>query len=392
MATGTKKFFAVFLLVFTILSIIVAQSIQEKIGISTEITSLENNVFTTKYGNLKTKLDGSFFIESGFDWGDIVEVSFLGKTLSLPLVSNFTMVDSGSAAVRVEKNASGNPINTVVLGVNVGDFTDMYKIAYRTVNSDDSWFWTPYEDVVFPICIKFSMGEKQGYLAEYLSHDLVMSTDRSDYPNLNDEQYANFRKVNTTGMHGNLFRTSHPARVKNGRNVQADEACRRHGVTIALNLTDARYEAQERPEFSGSFYSTIDVQYVPMSMNLLSEANREVLVDGLRYMAQNSGTYVIHCNEGKDRTGFVIAILECLMGATADEVVDDYMETYYNFYGIDKGSEKFQTIADSNIIKTLKTAFGLDDIYNADLSRAAEDYLLSLGMSSDEISKLKSNL
>ncbi len=392
MATGTKKFFVVFLLVFTILSTIVAQSIQEKGSISTEITSLENNVFTTKYGNLKTKLEGSSFIGMGFDWGDIVEVSFLGKTYLLPLVANFSMVDSGAAAVRVEKDATGNPINTVVLGVNAGDFTDMYKIAYKIINSDDSWFWTPYEGVVLPIRITFSMGEKEGYLAEYVIRDLVMSTDRSDYPNLNDEQYANFRQVNTTGMHGNLYRSSHPARVKNERNSQADEACRKHGVTIALNLTDARSEAQERPEFSGSYYSTIDVQYVPMSMDFLSDANRDVLVEGLRYMAQNSGTYLIHCNEGKDRTGFVAAVLECLMGASIEEVIDDYMETYYNFYGIDKGSEKYQTIADSNIIKTLKKAFALDDIYKADLSKEAEDFLLSLGMSSDEISKLKSNL
>ena len=129
-----------------------------------------------------------------------------------------------------------------------------------------------------------------------------------------------------------------------------------------------------------------------MSMDFLADANRDVLVEGLRYMAQNSGTYLIHCNEGKDRTGFVAAVLECLMGATIEEVVDDYMVTYYNFYGIDKGSEKYQTIADSNIIKTLKKAFMLDDVYKADLSKVAEDFLISLGMSSDEISKLKSNL
>lgn len=109
-------------------------------------------------------------------------------------------------------------------------------------------------------------------------------------------------------------------------------------------------------------------------------------------MADDPGIYLIHCKEGKDRAGFVCAVLECLMGASAAEVVEDYMETFFNYYGVGKGSYEYDAIAQGNIIKTLKTAFGISDLNDADLAACAQDYLLSIGMSSDEISRLKANL
>ena len=392
MSKSGKRFIAAFFLIVAILSFLSAQSVWEKGGIVTEITGLENNVYMTKYGNLKTKLDGQAFMDLGFEWGDIINVSFRGYNLSLPFIPNFSYVESGTAAVRVERDTSGIPEGVVVLGINMGDFTNAYKIATKTTNEDGSWFWTAYDDVEFPFQIVFSMGEKQGYLSEYLVHDLVISNERSDYPNLTDEQYANFRKIETTGVHGNLYRSSNPVNAKNNRNVQADDACRSHGIDIALNLSDGKAEAEERTEYQGSYYSTIKVKYLALGMDFESELVRAGLADGLRFLAENKGTYLINCNEGKDRSGFVCAVLECLMGATADEVIDDYMQSYYNLYGVEKGSPKYDAIVESNLIKTLGKAFGFDDIHTADLAKLAENYILSLGLTPGEIEKLKSNL
>ena len=213
-----------------------------------------------------------------------------------------------------------------------------------------------------------------------------------DCPNLSDEQYANFRKVGTTGMHGNLYRSSTPVRARYGRNVQADEACRKAGVTIAINMADSRAEAEARDEFKGTYYSTIDIKYIPLGSDFSSQTVKSSLAEGLRYMSENKGIYLLHCNEGKDRTGFVAAVLECLMGASADEVIDDYMETFFNFYGIEKGSDKYDAIVESNLRKTLENEFEVDDIFKADLRSSAESYLLSIGLSSSEIDKLKANL
>ena len=122
------------------------------------------------------------------------------------------------------------------------------------------------------------------------------------------------------------------------------------------------------------------------------------LADGIRFIAANEGPYLVHCNEGKDRAGFVSAILECLMGATADEVVADYMVTYYNYYAVKPDGDRYPAIANSNIVKSLAVAFGIPAVNNAetiegvDLAAAAENYLLGIGVSAEDIAKVRENL
>jgi hypothetical protein len=131
-----------------------------------------------------------------------------------------------------------------------------------------------------------------------------------------------------------------------------------------------------------------------MGMDFFSEEFQEKLAEGFRYMASHDGPYLIHCVEGKDRTGFAAAVLECLMGAMVDEVVGDYMLTYFNFYGIELGTEQYRQIAAGNIEATLSRAFGIGSIREdgIDLSVCAGNWLESLGMSREEISALKEKL
>ena len=131
-----------------------------------------------------------------------------------------------------------------------------------------------------------------------------------------------------------------------------------------------------------------------MSMNYDSDDFRKDMADGFRYIASHEGPYLIHCVEGKDRTGYAAAILECLMGAGADEVVEDYMITYYNFYGIEAGTDQYKQIAASNIEALLARAFGIKSIYEdgADLRSCSEAFLKEIGMNDDEIASLRESL
>ena len=81
------------------------------------------------------------------------------------------------------------------------------------------------------------------------------------------------------------------------------------------------------------------------------------------------------------------------MGASEEEVVADYMETYINYYGLEKGTEKYDAVVNSNIVKALATAFGVEDIYAADLAAEAEAFVLEeLGLAQDEADALKAKL
>lgn len=80
------------------------------------------------------------------------------------------------------------------------------------------------------------------------------------------------------------------------------------------------------------------------------------------------------------------------MGATYEEVVADYMVTYYNYYGVEPGTEKYTAIAESNIIKALTQAFGVEDLTAADLKAEATEYLTAIGLTGEEIAALSANL
>lgn len=359
------------------------------------IGGLDADVWMTKYGNVYTDGKATDFLGEkwGFAWGDLVTVKFLNQELVLPVVPTYHYVDSGKPAIIVNKDDNGNPTGYVSMAINMGNFATTYGIAEKHTNEDKTWYWTAMEGVTFPIEVKFEMKEKGGYMAEYLLHDLNRTNNREDYADLTDEQFANFRNVATTGMGKNiLYRSSSPINPEIGRNTYADKAAEAAGVKTFMNLADNKAAAEAYEGYADSYYSKQNVVFLGLGVDFSEKSFKDGLADGLRYMTQHEGPYLVHCTEGKDRAGFVSALLECFMGATYDEVIADYMTTYFNYYGVEVGSEKYTAIANSNIIKSLKTAFGVEDLTTADLKAEAVAYLKEIGLTDAEIEKLHENL
>lgn len=357
------------------------------------IGGIDNDIWFSKYGNVNTDLSVAAFFEAGFAEGDIVRVSFLDQTLELPVVPTYSYVDQGTAAVMAYLDDEGEPSGNIAVAINMGNFASVYGLAEKTTNEDKTWFWTAAEGVTFPVVISIEMAEQGGYLAEYLLHDLSRTNAREDYPELTDEEFANFRAISTSGMgKGRLYRTSSPINPELGRNSYADAAAAKAGITVIMNLADDPASAAAYEGFADSYYSKQKVIYLNLGVDFQADDFKAGLADGLRFFAANEGVYAVHCTEGKDRAGFVSAVLECFMGASYDEVVSDYMTTYRNYYKVEEGSEKYQAIADSNIVKSLEAAFAVSDLRSADLQAEAEAYFADLGLTATEISALRSNL
>lgn len=338
-----------------------------------------------KHGNLKLDLLGSTLFEQGYEYGDVLNVTVAGKTYALPLCSNYSDVDTGMAVVRA---VSADEI--VVIAYNMGDFATTEGIATKvTVDEDPGYRWDLF--VESPIEVEFTMNQKGGYRDQWLIRQLFGTVNREDYPHLSDAEFANFRAINTTGMGKNvLYRSSSPLNPEYGRNTYANNAMEEAGILTVINLADP-YDVYGNPE--DIYYLSCQVDYINIGIDFLSENTKESLAGGIRFIINNDGPYLIHCNEGKDRAGFVSALLECLMGATLEEVIDDYMLTYYNYFGVEKGTEKYDAILENNLIKTLNTNFEIDDVYTADLAAEAEAYLTEgLGLSADEVAALKAKL
>ena len=78
-----------------------------------------------------------------------------------------------------------------------------------------------------------------------------------------------------------------------------------------------------------------------MMANTFGEDFKTRMGKAVKFMIEKEPPYLIHCNEGKDRCGFVSMLFETLAGASIDEMRRDYMITLLNFYKIEDGGESY---------------------------------------------------
>ncbi len=169
-------------------------------------------------------------------------------------------------------------------------------------------------------------------------------------------------------------------------------------INTVINLADSaeNIESYIKAEgFASPYYANLykNNKVLPLNMGLAfaSEEFKSSIVKGLVFMSENDGPYLFHCTEGKDRAGYFAALVEALMGSSKEEIVKDYMQSYINYYGVESGTDKYNLIS-QDVLSMLKVIAGTDDLERSNLASAAESYLLSGGMTSEQIAKLKENL
>ena len=365
----TISFMLVLMLVFGLMPNNYAKAATEVTGIITEIQ---------KYGNVVMDIKPKALLDAGFEAGDLLNVQIGDTTLTMPFCTSYSDVDTGSLLVRNdEKN------DLLIVAINLGNFSTKYNAKVG-----DS--------------IKFSLKEAKAYLSEYLLRQLKRTNERSDYAS--DSIFANFRSVVTTGIKpGVLYRGSSPINNEIGRAAYSNALAEAVGVKTVLNLADKAENIKkyvEADDFNSAYYKKLvdnkSVKLLNMNVDIAGKDFSEKLAKGLKFMAGKKAPYMVHCTEGKDRAGFVSAVLEALMGAEMDEIVADYMITYENYYKVVKDSEQYDKIAESNIVNAMtEVVFGMpkgSDISQVDIQAATEKYLRKIGVSKKTIAKLKKNL
>ncbi len=378
-------------LISVILAVIITVSALPVIFAAAGDSAVANGIVEiSKHGNVKINLSHAEVVKH-FELGDIVTVSFGGVSVDVPLCVAFSDVDSGSAGLFCQISNEG--VEETELAVNMGSFAETYGIATKIIYPDKSYVWVYRDGFSESTQFTVTLKEKAGYLEEFTVRNLIYTKERENYPDLTDEQFGNFREVTAGGIKsGVLYRSTSPVEDTIGRNIYADNACRENGITHFINLTDTEEILTAYEGYADTYYSTQQHIAVEASVSVASDENKAKFAECFRYIIANpDGKFDVHCREGKDRTGMFIAVLECLMGASYDEVVDDYMTTYYNFYGITENDKAYEIVVKGNLGKSLEQIFGVDPD-GADLEKEAEEYLNEIGLSTGEIVKLKSVL
>lgn len=347
-----------------------------------------------KYGNIVLDIDPAGLQAAGYEYGDVMTVTVNGTDHSIPLCTNYSDVDAGELVAR---DAEG----VLIVAINMGDFATTNGLAEKVTAEDGSYTWNfPEGTSIEDITVSIAMGEKGGYRDQYLIHQLERTNERSDYAS--DQIFANFRNIAAGDLGENaLFRSSNPANNELGRAAYADKFCEENGIQAVMNLADSNdliegYFAEEgyNSPYYKSLYEAGKVKALNLGVDFTAADFQSGLAEGLRFFAANEGPYMVHCTEGKDRAGFVSALLACFMGASYDEVVGDYMVTYENYYHLTPGSEQYEAVKSSNIVSILSAITGLDSaaLPTADLSAPATAYIKTIGLADAESAALRANL
>ncbi|MDD7162038.1 MAG: tyrosine-protein phosphatase [Candidatus Ornithospirochaeta sp.] len=366
------------------------QAVQETV--ITEVTSSVKEI--QKYGNLVLTIEKKDLDAMGAEYGDVFTVSFQDTEVYAPYCTNYSDVDLGSIVLR-------NDGETLILAINMGDFATTYSIAEKVSNPDKTYKWIFEEgNTMEDISLLLTLTGKGEYRDEWLIHQLSRTDNREDYSS--DAAFANFREIKGGKIgEGALFRSSSPINNEIGRAKYADALVKENGIRTVMNLADSEESIlsyMEKEDFASPYYASLfengDVIALNMGVSFKTREFQASLSEGLTFLASKEGPYLVHCTEGKDRAGFTSALLSALMGLTYQEIVEDYMTTYENYYHIEKGSEQYEAVKKSNIDSMLSFIASVesDKLSQVDLSLKAEEFLFAIGMEEETVRKLKENL
>ncbi len=337
-------------------------------------------IHETEFGGVYLDMTIDEFNEQGFTYGDSLTISFSNgyELEDIPYYNGYYSAYKASLLVAYP----GYP--HIRAGFNNGD--DLWEVA----KLDDSCT----ADVV--------LYEKGRYRGIQEARDIHYEDDRALFDS--DEQFANFRNAGAGLLKKNvLYRSASPCDDQHNRSPYVDALIKKAKVNYIIDLADSeeaiegymKEEGFASPYFA-SLYEKGNVAAVAQIMNLESDEFREKNRKALVAMAENDGPYLVHCTEGKDRTGFMMMLIEAFAGASYEEIEEDYMLTYDNYYGINMKSdpEKYKVIVDNLLVPMIQITAGdmKADVKELDLRKEAEEYLLDIGMSEEQISMLRQRL
>ena len=192
---------------------------------------------------------------------------------------------------------------------------------------------------------------------------------RSDFQT--DEEFANFRALIVNNKSStNFFRSASSTSNRYGRVETVKKVMQKNGIKTVIDLSDLQCEC--RSEQFG--YSIV---------LLLNEAMKK------------PGPYIVQCESGKKRTGFLCIILEALSGTSYENIFKDYFESYKNNNGLDPvGSpEAVKRIIQQKIDSRIEYIMQYDNSTGlVNIRQAAISYLLHFGRTSAEIANLQNAL
>ncbi len=330
-----------------------------------------------RFGGVYIDMSIDDFNKLGFEYGDSIDLVFSNgyELKDIPYYNGY-YVDEGDPLLVAYP---GYPY--IRAGFNYGD--DLWVVS--GVSETDT--------------ATITLNQAKKYLDNQIARDIQYSDEQGDQ---SDVEFGNFRNAVVGNLkEGILYRSASPVDNQHKRAAVVDRLIASAGVNFIINLSDSAEELVEhinKDDFNSPYFLSLYEQgkVIPLAMSASYKTAdfNEKLVRGLTAASENEGPYLVHCVEGKDRTGYVCMILEALAGASYDEIITDYMITYYNYYNIDLEHDpvRYDLIKNKNIDTMLEYVTGTKAIDKVDLKKAVEEFLINIGMDENAIETLEYKL
>lgn len=256
-------------------------------------------------GDVILDINPTQLIEYNMVPGDSINVSFSGGTIfeNIPYYNDF--YGSLGDTMLVAHN------DILKIGGQYYNFVELFSIGQNET-------------------VTITLHEKEGYKALMDLYYLDFSKDRSSYPS--DEVFANFRALNKGKLKDNLvFKSATPVNSKYGRVGYVDDLIGKHQIKSILNLCDNRKSFMRYKDIRKNVRKILlnqNLIFGGTDVNFYSENFRNKLTMSFKLLMNKEGPFLIHCSLGRDRTGFVCALLEALAETPYSEIVDDYMLSF----------------------------------------------------------------
>ena len=333
-----------------------------------------------KYGEIRTPFTMDDFKNAGFEYEDTIKVTFLNKELIIPYVPSYRCTHSGGNVL-----VGSKMFKTIPIVAFHSNFVKKNRIAVFLENEDRDIDIMVSKDITFPIRFDLELYEKKGYSEEYKIYNLIRTNNREDYSDLSDEEYCNFRSVKGGRIkEGILYRSSSPIDPFMKRNKYADDCLKKYGIKTIVNLNNHMEDTRHFENYLDTYYSKQNILFLNTNADVTSYNFGKSVLKAMRFINCHEGPYLVHCMEGQDRTGAICALFESLLSASKNELIEDFMKTYENFYRVKKGSEQYYKIVKGEIQEDIASIRGFS--YNTlDILKNPVSYFRFLDITNDDM-------
>jgi protein tyrosine/serine phosphatase len=201
---------------------------------------------------------------------------------------------------------------------------------------------------------------------------------------------------------GIIYRGSYPIfKIDKKRDEIYSELVMDAGINCIINLSGNTKDIETIADLI-PWYSTLhkcnnviglDIQF---EFDFLNKSEYDIfnykLRQGFEFLIAHNGPYLIHCNAGIDRTGFVAAIIESLFGASIDDVIYDYLLSYGKDFA-DAKNEELNFITGKIIYDQINAIINGKINDGDNLQAHIEKYFIEkIGLTTNELGVLKGKL